>query len=742
MSKNLLLFFIVPLLAMSCAGEHVVIDDFESGNLDKWFVDGNAFLSNPMEVKADSRVSGAAGKFYIESKHGAPDSFSALHGEMTSATFDINRRYVNFLIGGSRAMPGCDYAAVELLCEGKVVRSAAPHSSDPCVMEWASWDVEDLMGQKANIRIRIDSVSSALPLVDKFILIDEIALSNKKKSTFNDELSLSITASDNYLLIPSANDGGVSRLSIMSEGRNILGEPQDINVASNHCDYMIPIDISSYKGKPLDVVITSIDSKSLTATGIIQSADRQLDREEPYRQVYHFTPDFGWTNDPNGMVYLDGEYHLAYQANPYGTKHYNMHWGNAVSKDLVHWNDLPFIVAPDELGAIYSGSSVVDKDNSAGFGKNAIVAMYTSASQTQKQSIAYSTDNGRSFVKYEHNPVLFEESRQPDFRDPKLMPYKDKWIVSVAAGDVIAFYESSDLKNWRWLSDFGKGIGSHAAVWECPDLFRFEYGGQEKWVLIVNINPGGPNGGSIAQYFIGDFNGKEFKADNLPYPLWIDEGVDNYAVVTFSNTADRHIALGWMSNWLYSNEVPSRNFRNSMTIARDLSLKHNGRHLFLASAPSPEIYSARAESHVIEVPHLSGKWQLSELLPDNDGAYEIDFTIIPGTDRHLSFKLFNSVSEEMEYDFDFSELTLNLDRSRSGLTDFYDGFGKKNILTHLVKSSCYHVKLFVDRQSTELFINDGDLSFTNCMFPTEVYNSLEFSSSDATIADMTIYKIK
>ena len=179
-----------------------------------------------------------------------------------------------------------------------------------------------------------------------------------------------------------------------------------------------------------------------------------------------------------------------------------------------------------------------------------------------------------------------------------------------------------------------------------------------------------------------------------------------------------------------------------MTIARDLSLKHNGRHLFLASAPSPEIYSARAESHVVEVPHLSGKWQLSELLPDNDGAYEIDFTIIPGTDRHLSFKLFNSVSEEMEYDFDFGELTLNLDRSRSGLTDFYDGFGKKNILTHLVKSSCYHVKLFVDRQSTELFINDGDLSFTNCMFPSEVYNSLEFSSSDATIADMTIYKIK
>ena len=449
MSKNLLLFFILPLLAMSCAGGHVVIDDFESGNLDKWFVDGNAFLPNPMEVKADPRVSGAAGKFYVESKHGMPGSFSALHGTMTSATFGINRRYVNFLIGGSRAMPGYDHAAVELLCEGKVVRSAAPHSSDPCVMEWASWDVEDLMGRKANIRIRIDSVSSALPLVDKFILIDEIALSNKKKSTFNDELSLSITASDNYLLIPSANDGGVSRLSIMSEGRNILGESQDINVASNHCDYMIPIDISSYKGKPLDVVITSIDSKSLTATGIIQSADRRLNRDEPYRQVYHFTPDFGWTNDPNGMVYLDGEYHLAYQANPYGTKHYNMHWGNAVSKDLVHWNDLPFIVAPDELGAIYSGSSVVDKDNSAGFGKNAIVAMYTSASQTQKQSIAYSTDNGRSFVKYEHNPVLFEESRQPDFRDPKLMPYKDKWIVSVAAGDVIAFYESSDLKNWR-----------------------------------------------------------------------------------------------------------------------------------------------------------------------------------------------------------------------------------------------------------------------------------------------------
>jgi len=562
------------------------------------------------------------------------------------------------------------------------------------------------------------------------------------RGSFHEELKVEIEAEQDYLLIPSSNEGTVSLLSIYVDGENVLGVPQLFDLAVRDADYNIPVNISAYKGKKLEVVMTKVHENDLSVKGMAQSDDRGIAYDEKYRPIYHFSPDFGWTNDPNGMVWHDGEWHLAYQANPYGTKHYNMHWGNAVSTDLVHWQDLPFIVAPDELGAIFSGSSVLDADNTAGFGKDAIVGIYTSASRTQKQSIAYSNDRGRTFTKFEGNPVLFDESKQPDFRDPKVMRYKDVWIMSVAAGDVISFYESKDLKEWNHLSDFGKGIGSHAAVWECPDLLEFDFEGGKKWVLIVNINPGGPNGGSVAQYFIGHFDGKEFTADPLPYPLWIDEGTDNYAGVTFSNTGDRHVFLGWMSNWWYSEKTPTVNFRNAMTIPRDLSLKHNGEHIFLASSPSPEIYSARVSERTYEPVDIAGTFTVDEILADNQGAYEIDFTVEPGSDNIMTFRLFNVKGEQMLYTFDFGALTLNLDRSLSGITDFDERFGKKDILTHLVKKDAYEVKVFVDRHSVEVFVNDGDLTFTNTMFPTEVYDSFEFGCSDARLTGLTVYELK
>lgn len=741
MRKTVILLAGISMLFASCSDRQVVIDDFESGNMDKWVVEGNSFLVCPKNTADYPEIKGVKGSFFAGSDCEGENAL-ACYGQMTSASFTVSRDYVNFLLGGTSDRFGGRFVTAELLIDGAPVLSSHPHSSVEKTMEWCSWDVREFKGRSANVRVKVDSVTTRFPLKSKFIIIDQVMQSNRKMSTFNDVLTVPVTVTDDWLLIPSSNSGGVSSLSILCDGENILGEAQDINLAEGTADYNIPVNVSAYKGKTLSLKLTSVDDGDLSVTGLTQSHDRGIAYDEPYRQIYHFTPDFGWTNDPNGMVYYDGEYHLAYQANPYGTKHFNMHWGNAVSTDLVHWQDLPFIVAPDELGAIFSGSAVVDKDNSAGFGENAIVGMYTSASSTQKQSIAYSTDRGRTYTKYEGNPVLFDKEKQPDFRDPKIIRYGDKWIVCVAAGDVIAFYGSDNLKDWTKLSEFGKGIGSHAAVWECPDLLKFNYNGKEKWVLIVNINPGGPNGGSIAQYFIGSFDGKTFKADNLPYPLWIDEGTDNYAGVTFSNTGERHIFLGWMSNWLYSNEVPTKNFRNSMTLARDLSLKHNGRHLFLASVPSPEIYAARSEARNVEVPRLSGDFSVDSILPDNKGAYEIDFTVTPGKDDKLSFKLMNSKGEEMAYTFDFKALTLNLDRSRSGLTDFYEGFAKTDILTHLVKRDSYPVQVFVDRQSIELFVGDGDLTFTNCMFPTEVYNRLELSSSDCSVSDMRVYEIK
>ena len=340
------------------------------------------------------------------------------------------------------------------------------------------------------------------------------------------ESTREMTVSARYMLVPAADNGSMARLTLTLDGKSLLGEPQTIRLASaESATYWIPIDMADKMGKQVTVTITGGE-----ADGVRFADSIPMEYDEQYRPKYHFTPYFGWTNDPNGMVYHDGEWHLAFQSNPYGTTHSNMHWGNAVSKDLMHWENLPLIVAPDSLGAIFSGSSVVDANNTAGFGKDAIVAIYPSAGRMQRQSIAWSNDRGRTFTKYEGNPVLADPAHR-DYRDPKVAWIDDKWVMSLATGEVITFYGSKDLKNWEKLSEFGRGIGSHAAVWECPDLLRMEYNGEEKWVLLVSINPGGPNGGSVTQYFIGDFDGKEFHADPLPYPLWIDWGVDNYAGV-------------------------------------------------------------------------------------------------------------------------------------------------------------------------------------------------------------------
>lgn len=554
----------------------------------------------------------------------------------------------------------------------------------------------------------------------------------------------SIKAEKDYLLIPSQNHGPEALLSINLKGENILGEKQVIELATDRIDYWIPIDISSVRGSRLELLVETPDGTEAGPVEFRQSDSREFSRDERFRPVYHFSPDFGWTNDPNGMVYYDGEYHLAYQANPYGTRHYNMHWGNAVSEDLVHWTDLPVIVRPDSLGAVFSGSAVLDAEGSAGFGDNALVAMYTSAGRLQRQSIAYSLDRGRNYTKYEGNPVITDLD-SPDFRDPKMMKYGDSWVVSVAAGDVIAFYGSKDLKDWTKLSEFGRGIGSHAAVWECPDLIRFEYEGQTKWVLLVSINPGGPNGGSVTQYFIGDFDGKEFRADPLPYPLWIDEGTDNYAGVTFANTGDRKIFLGWMSNWFYSQETPFENFRNAMTIPRDLSLRHNGKHLFLASSPSPEVLAARCDEKSLALPDVIARPEsVSPVIEDNNGAYVIEFTAVPDKGKKMELQLRNTKGEKMVFRFDFRAGKLSLDRSNSGIVDFEPRFSNDNIVTDIVPRKEYFVQLFVDRHSTELFINDGDVSFTNTMFPTEVYDILDFIPLDGkmTIKDAKVSRIK
>ncbi len=553
-------------------------------------------------------------------------------------------------------------------------------------------------------------------------------------------------AEDKYLLIPIEDQADENTVQMYVEG-NPIGEPMTIRIAQNKIDYWVPIDIESYKGKKVTLTFSVGKNADKGLDKIKQSSKYSFEYNETYRPLYHFTPQYGWMNDPNGMVYHDGVYHLFFQYNPYGARWGNMHWGHAISKDLVNWQYQPTAIAPDKLGAVFSGSAVIDHDNTAGFGKGAMIAIYTSAGERQTQSIAYSLDGGKTFTKYEGNPVL-TDANIIDFRDPKVFwhaPSK-QWVMSLATTQTITFYGSKNLKKWTRLSEFGEGLGGHGGVWECPDLFPLTYEGKTKWVLFVSINPGGPNGGSATQYFIGDFDGKTFTPDAMNYPLWLDYGRDNYAGVTWSNVpaADgRRLFIGWMSNWDYANEIPTVNFRSAMTVARTLRLAHNGEHLVVASEPVKEMESLRREPLSLADKTTFDTVTFENFLPNNQGAYELTFTVTPNDTDSFSFSIENTKGEVLTYLFDIAKKTLLVDRTKSSVA-FNTNFAETLIKAPLTAKKSYMVRLLVDKASTELFVNNGEVVQTNTVFPSEVYNTLRFKTEKGTLNlnDITVYKLK
>ena len=724
---------VVTAAVTACGGG--VIEDFESGSLEQWVVEGDAFMQKVSDGETNPEVTGYRGEYYISNKNNG----TTMQGSLTSYSFEIGANYINFLLGGTTSGDGY----IELLVDGVGVLRSIPYGTDPNLLSWRSWDVRKYRGQRANIRIfaKYDGNRRSV------IMADQIEMGGRAKGSYFEEYAVSMTVASRWLLIPAEDNGAPSELSITSAGKNLLGVGQQISPARTRVDYYIPVDMEKHPGEEIRVVLTGVDKKDLVYGGMIQSDYPGYDPREPFRQLYHFTPAFGWTNDPNGMVFHDGRYHLAFQSNPYGTRHANMHWGNAVSRDLVHWENLPFLIAPDSSGSIFSGSAVVDTAGSSGFGKDAIVAIYTSAGgknySRQQQSLAYSLDGGLTYTKYEGNPVLFDSELQPDFRDPKVMRIGEGWVMALATGQTITFYGSSDLKKWEKLSDFGYGIGSHDGVWECPDLLRMTWGGREKWVLLVSINPGGPHGGSITQYFIGNFDGKTFTADPMDYPLWLDAGADNYAGVTFYGTGDRHVFMGWMSNWLYSNDTPTKYFRNSMTVPRELFLKHDGRKLVLGNMPSPEVYDAFGEARQIAAAEVDGNLDLGNVLPAS-GACRLEMTLVPDGNGRFGFRLANSLGEVSVFTFDEVAGTISLDRSRSGNVGFNSAFAEKPVTTPIVKKDRYKIVLLVDRISTELFLGDGDLAFTNTVFPTESYDRVQLFAEGCRVAatDISMYEFK
>ncbi|GEK59900.1 hypothetical protein CHL76_14255 [Marinococcus halophilus] len=456
--------------------------------------------------------------------------------------------------------------------------------------------------------------------------------------------------------------------------------------------------------------------------------------QEPFRQQLHYSPRENWMNDPNGLVYFEGEYHLFYQYNPYGNDHAHMHWGHAVSQDLTHWKELPVALEPDELGTIFSGGAVVDKGNSSGlFQQEAggMVAIYTQDGATQQQSIAYSEDHGRTWTKYKHNPVI-ENQTIKDFRDPKVFWHEEtqKWIMSLACGDHIQFYRSPNLIDWTYQSSFGQEYGSHAGVWECPDLFSLtvESTATQQWVLIVSINDGGPNGGSAVQYFTGDFDGVQFHANETPTEAikWADEGTDFYAAVSWENTASRYW-IGWMNNWQYAGKVPVSPWRSSMSIVRRLSLQQVNDTYVLKQTPTlpDDLWDEQTQTD-----------KSQRLVPTNDIAA---FDISPLSDIQLTVGEKNSstgwgiyfisdLEERFTVEFDESKHTYTVHRTE-GMTDFSPHFpGEHTGSLHRWKVEKVHCLL--DHASIELFINDGLSVSTTLLFPKGSLSRLEVFCKD------------
>lgn len=554
-----------------------------------------------------------------------------------------------------------------------------------------------------------------------------------------------------YLLLPVQENAPEGKVNIVVNNELQLGQNINVRLAREKVDYYVPYDISAYAGQDISIDIQGMPSSSLCWKEIKLSDTFDSSNRETYRPVYHHTPVYGWMNDPNGMFYKDGVYHLYFQYNPYGSMWGNMTWGHSTSTDLTHWTYEGTAIVPDAWGAIFSGSCVVDKDNTAGFGKGAVVAFYTSAKSTpwgdiQSQSMAYSLDNGKTFIKYEHNPILTSTER--DFRDPKVFWYAPgkHWVMMLAVGQEMQIYSSGNLKEWKKESSFGAMQGAHGGVWECPDLVEVAVEGskEKKWVLICNLNPGGPFGGSAAQYFVGSFDGKKFVNESPTQTKWLDWGKDNYATVTWSNApAGRCIALGWMSNWQYANNVPTTQYRSANTLARDLTLYRVGGELYLKSKPSPEIKKARAEEKKIPTFEVKGNYEVASLLADNKGAYEIEMTIENKGTSKIDFSLMNEKGEKVAMYYDVVRKQFVMDRSASGVVGFSRDFPAVTVAP-VRNTDQIHLRLFIDRSSVEAFGEEGEYVMTNLVFPAEPYNRMVFSSDKGSyiVKSMNVYRLQ
>ena len=532
-----------------------------------------------------------------------------------------------------------------------------------------------------------------------------------------------------YLLLPIGDKTHEYRVQLIEN--NQLHRSLIIRLANEgEIDYYVPLDL---QGIDLDAFHLNVRyGNEPIAWDKIQAVNSyDAINTDYYRPIFHHTPQWGWMNDPNGMFYDEqkGLWHLYYQHNPYASTWQNMTWGHSTSKDLLHWEHQPLALEVDANGAIFSGSCVVDKNNTAGFGENAVVAFYTTAAESQNQSMAYSLDGGQTFTKYPGNPIMVDEI--PDFRDPKVWwnEQTNQWNMALACGQEMRFYGSANLKDWTFLSAFGEGVGSHGGVWECPDLMRVPVRGtnEYKWVLLCNINPGGPFGGSATQYFVGDWDGKQFTPvleNGEVLTKWMDYGKDHYATVSFAHAPqNRNTVVVWMSNWQYANDVPTMQFRSANALPRDIDLYRDSEGIYrLGVKVAPEVDALKGE--LVK----AGSKNVKPLAAT--AVIEVEVT---ATKRPATITLSNAKGEKVVMTYDFQAQTFSMDRTQAGRCQFSRDFAAKTTTPLFVKSKKHTVTIYLDKCSVEAFDKQGHWAMTNLVFPTEPYSQVEVSGGKVNV---------
>ncbi len=509
-----------------------------------------------------------------------------------------------------------------------------------------------------------------------------------------------------FLLLPVQEKAENAHIAMLDK-RNEMVKRLNVKLAVDKVDYFVPLAIN--QAQLLDISFQGDrrmkgDVKDFVCWREMKYSNTfDTTNSEKFRPLYHHTPTYGWMNDPNGMFYKDGVWHLYFQYNPYGSQWENMTWGHSTSRDLIHWEAQPLAIEADWLGAIFSGSCVTNG--------NDVVAFYTSAGQHQAQSMAVSKDGGKTFEKFSGNPVL--TSNVPDFRDPKAFWNEDAkiWNLILAAGQEMRIYSSRDLKEWKYESSFGSEYGNHGGVWECPDLFKIN----NKWVLLCNINPGGPFGGSATQYFVGNFDGHKFTCESMPkVTKWMDYGKDHYATVSFYNAPEnRRVVLAWMSNWQYANEVPTKQFRSANSIPRDLGIFTFGEETYVSVVPSKEMLAVRGAK-------AKKPTEACEIVVDMKSSADITLS--------------NAMGEQVVMRYDAQKQTFSMDRMKSGDTSFSEAFPV--VTTAPTYGSIRQLRIFIDKCSIEAFDADGKMAMTNLVFPSVPYDNVKVKGGKATIYNL------